>query len=359
MARNYAQIKSEIWKDDHFKTHLDVDSQWTYFTLLSQPNLNGAGVLPLQDRRWKKLAKGLTADRVEAALDVLQAYWYVLVDEETEEVLIRTFIRNDGLWKQPNVLKSALGHANNTMSDTLKAVIWHEVDRLPLHELEADREKRTRTLIETLRPTLLGTLPEGFMEPPSDPFRTPFEVPEQGNHAPVIPITRPAQENPQVNEDQPTLPRPLWEGFCEGFPKGSGVGAGVGEGAGESFGEELVPKTSSSGATSQKKPAKKKTPDPLTEKAQEIAAAFWEKNKTRMAQSFISVRQVVKTALSNGVDETAIAEALERIGAEARPVSGGTLQVALQQPSVSRPAAGGYQPYRNPTDQSVYDEGLL
>ena len=251
MARNFAQFQSRTWTDDHFKSNLTVDSQWLYFALLSQPNLNGAGVLPLQDRRWKKLAKDMTADRVEAALGELCGHWYVLVDEETEEVLIRTFIRNDGLWKQPNVLKSALGHANNTMSDALKAVIWHEVDRLPLDLLEAERAEKTRTLIGTLRPTLLGTLPEGFMEPPRKPSITPFEVPEQGNHAEVIPITRSAQENPQVSNSQPMLPESLWEGFGEGFPKPfpepSGVGAGVGEGAGVSLGEEEIPKTPSSG----------------------------------------------------------------------------------------------------------------
>lgn len=255
MARNYAQFQSRAWTDDHFKSNLTADSQWLYFALLSQPNINTAGVLPLQDRRWKKLAKAMTAERIEGALDELGAYWYVLVDEDTEEVLIRTFIRNDGLWKQPNVLKSALGHANNTMSDTLKAVIWHEVGRLPLHELEEGRAKRTRDLIEKERPTLRGTLPEGFMKPPSSPSIAPFGGPEQVSHAPVIPITRPAQENPQVDAMQPTLPSDLWEGFAEGFPKGfregSGVGAGVGVGAGESLGKEEIPKTSSSGATSQ------------------------------------------------------------------------------------------------------------
>ncbi len=362
MARNFAKIHSSTWTDERFKSDLDVDSQWLYFALLSQGNINAAGVLPLQDRKWRRLAKGHTPQRIDAALAQLQAYWYVVVDEDTEEVLVRTFIRNDGIWKQPNVLKGALNHAKTTMSDTLKAVIWHEVDRLPLEELGEEREAKTRTLIETLRPTLLGTLPEGFMEPPSDPSPSPFGEPEQAEHAPVIPITRPAQEKPQTSDGQLMMPRPLWEGFGEGFgePSGAGAGAGEGTGAGESLGEELVPKTSSSGATPQKKPAKKKTPDPLTQKAQQIAAAFWEKNKTRMAQSFISVRQVVKTALSNGVDADAITEALNIIGDEARPVSGGTLQVALQRSSApTRPAANGYQPYKNPTDQSVYDERLI
>ncbi|MEU5853966.1 hypothetical protein ABZ799_01440 [Nocardiopsis dassonvillei] len=251
MARIFAQFQSRAWTDDHFKSKLTVDSQWLYFALLSQPNVNTAGVLPLQDRRWKKLAKDSSEDRVSDALAELQAHWYVLVDEDTEEVLIRTFIRNDGVWKQPNVLKSALAHTKNTMSDTLKAVIWHELQRLPLHELTEERAEKTRTLIETLRGTLPETLPEGFMEPPSKPSLSPFGAPEQGNHAPVIPITRPAQENPQVNNNQPTLPSPLWEGFGEGFqkgfPEGSVIGTGTGKGAGESLVKEEIPKTPSSG----------------------------------------------------------------------------------------------------------------
>lgn len=256
MARNFAQIHSRIWTDEHFKTRLGVDEQWLYFALLSQPNINAAGILPLQDRRWKKLAKHLTAERLDAALLGLQAHWYVLIDEDTEEVLIRSFIRNDGIWKQPNVLKGALQHAKNTMSETLKVVIWHEVDRLPLEKLGEERAEKTRTLIGTLRPTLTGTLPEGFMEPPADPSEAPSGGPEQENHAPVIPITRSAPENTQVSNVQPTLPPALWDGFAEGFPEGfpkpQGEGAGAGEGAGESLVKELVPKTSSSASADEK-----------------------------------------------------------------------------------------------------------
>lgn len=116
MARNYAQLRSSIWQNESFKNELDVDAQWLYFVLLSQPNINTAGVLPLQERRWARFAHGMTGPRVTAALERLNTYWYVVVDEDTEEVLVRTFIRHDGLWKQPNVLKSALGHVQSTVS---------------------------------------------------------------------------------------------------------------------------------------------------------------------------------------------------------------------------------------------------
>lgn len=370
MARNYGQIQSAIWQDTDFKTQLGADAQWLYFTLLSQPNLNTAGVLPLQDRRWKKLAKDMTADRVDAALGALRAYWYVVVDEETEEALVRTFIRNDGLWKQPNVLQSALRHAKNTMSPLLRAVIRDELSRLPLEELSEERKEKTRTLIERVSGTLPGTLPEGFREPPQNPPGNPSDAEADltnGQHmGQAMPPFRDPELNPQVMEVVQESGQAQIEGFPEGFAEGlsepSGVGAGVGVGAGESLGEEEIPKTSSSGPTTKKpKSPKKKTPDPDTQRAQELAQAFWERYKTGSTQTFIAVRQCIKTSLKNGVNRDDLARALDALGQEGTPVSGGTLGFALKRVSGRhlQAVSGGYEPYRNPTDHDVYDEGLL
>ena len=180
MARNYAQLRSSIWQNEKFKNELDVDAQWLYFVLLSQPNINTAGVLPLQERRWARFAHGMTGPRVTAALERLNAYWYVVVDEDTEEVLVRTFIRHDGLWKQPNVLKSALGHVQSTVSPTLRAVLRYELSRLPIDELPTERAERTRALIEKVAETLPETLPGRGPQPfPPAHFR-PQPQPQRG-----------------------------------------------------------------------------------------------------------------------------------------------------------------------------------
>jgi hypothetical protein len=98
MARSHARIVTSIWADRHFKT-LSSDAQRLYFLLLSQPDLNHAGALSLTVRRWA----GLSADREEAlvrsSLSELEALRYIVVDYDTEEVVIRTFVRNDGVWK--------------------------------------------------------------------------------------------------------------------------------------------------------------------------------------------------------------------------------------------------------------------
>ena len=41
-------------------------------------------------------------------LAVLEAARFVLVDENTEEVLVRTFMRNDKVYRQPNVFQSVV-----------------------------------------------------------------------------------------------------------------------------------------------------------------------------------------------------------------------------------------------------------
>jgi hypothetical protein len=56
-----------------------------------------------------------------ASLDRLADARFVVVDEDTEEVLVRTFIRNDGNYKIPNVLKSMLQVAEGTQAPALRA----------------------------------------------------------------------------------------------------------------------------------------------------------------------------------------------------------------------------------------------
>jgi len=85
--------------------------------------------------------------------------------------------------------------------------------------------------------------------------------------------------------------------------------------------------------------------------ADELTAAFWEHHGAGRAQSFIAVRSVIRTCISNGIPRDDLAHALDRLAREGRPISGGTVQIALtpqQAPSARRP-------FTNPTDHDVYD----
>ncbi|MEV6803171.1 hypothetical protein [Streptomyces sp. NPDC051132] len=88
--------------------------------------------------------------------------------------------------------------------------------------------------------------------------------------------------------------------------------------------------------------------------ADDLTAAFWDRHGKGRAQSFIAVRQIVRTAIGNGVERDDLARALDRIAREGRAVSGATIDIALG--AVRRPRQ---LPFQNPEDHDVYDEDLI
>lgn len=84
------------WVDPEF-TALAPMEQWTYFMLLSQPRLTLVGSLDYRPHHWAEHAAGLTRAAVEASVGLLEDALYVVVDRCTEELLIRSMTRHDGL----------------------------------------------------------------------------------------------------------------------------------------------------------------------------------------------------------------------------------------------------------------------
>lgn len=196
MAREHARLLTRIWNDDDF-LRLTGDAQRAYMLLVSQRTINNAGVLPLQIGKWARKAADASVEHVEKALAELVEQRYVAIDRDTEEVLVRSFIRNDGVVKQPNILKSALRQAVMVESASLRAVLAEELRRLGRDD--------ARAVAEEINP---------------EPLRNPSEtVPDDFPNP--SPETR---REPQPNPSNRTLPEP--------FALGSGVGIG------ESFSSE-------------------------------------------------------------------------------------------------------------------------
>lgn len=111
------------------------------------------------------------------------------------------------------------------------------------------------------------------------------------------------------------------------------------------------PPTTSSSTTPADKPASGERKPSKHQVADELTAAFWERHGKGRAQPFIAIRQIVRTAIGNGVERDDLARALDRIAREGRAISGATIDIAL---SGLRKA-----PYQNPTNDDVYDEELI
>lgn len=128
MARDHARIAVRIWSDPDFIA-LKPDAQLAYLMLVSNPDLSWCGVADYVPARFVKLSDGMTPRRFEAAVDVLRARRFVLTDDRTAEVLVRSYVRHDGLLKQPNVAKAMVRAVARTHSATLRDAVVDELVR--------------------------------------------------------------------------------------------------------------------------------------------------------------------------------------------------------------------------------------
>lgn len=189
--RSHGRILVSIWRDRDFIAR-SVAAQRCYMMLLAQKDINNAGVQPLMVRKWAKASEETAEADIVRALNELQAHRFVCYDTDTEELLIRSFIRNDGIAKQPNVLKNALRVAPQTESPRLRAALADELDSL--------RRKDASEVASEIRP-------EGF----GNPFET---------------LPGSETENPRSNPSE-TLPEGFNPSGTLREPCGDGVGEGV------------------------------------------------------------------------------------------------------------------------------------
>lgn len=129
MAREFAQTKLTIWTDEDF-LDLSPAAQHLYFVLKTSPSLSYAGVADWRPNRVVAKARGWTLDQLEAAADELIEGRFIVVDEDTEEVLVRSFVRHDGLMKQPKMATAMASALSMVASRTLRGVVVHELRRL-------------------------------------------------------------------------------------------------------------------------------------------------------------------------------------------------------------------------------------
>lgn len=129
MARSEARIAVAIWDDEDF-LDLTPDAQRMFMFLLSQRDLAHTGVLALRERRWSRKGHGLTVTHVVEALAELRDARFIVVDEEAEEVLIRSFIRHDKVYRQPNVLRAAADQLEAVSSPLVRAALAEELRRV-------------------------------------------------------------------------------------------------------------------------------------------------------------------------------------------------------------------------------------
>lgn len=181
MARDRANINTAIWTDDDWR-ELTHGEQWLYKLLLTHPSLSYAGVCDWRPGRLAQNSSDTTSADIERIGSLLQSKRFIFIDQDTEEVVIRSFLRHDGLLKQPKLGVSMANAYGSVASKMVRKVIIHELKRIR----EEHPEWRAFT-VEAVADLLklegcdMSTFTPGFT-PPLTPAVTPT-----ADHAQALP----------------------------------------------------------------------------------------------------------------------------------------------------------------------------
>lgn len=160
----YGKLFKRAWGDPDYKA-LTLGQQALYQKLISQSDISMAGVLTLAVQRWAGQTAGLSADDIEDALEGLEATRFVVVDRDTQEVLVRAYIRRDLGWRSPQTMKGIAGAVERILSPVLRQVIAAELRRIDTTRLS---EKISEKTGRSTRQVIDGLISELLADTPSD-----------------------------------------------------------------------------------------------------------------------------------------------------------------------------------------------
>lgn len=148
--RKHAVIQTAIWSDPDFLARTPA-AQRIYLLALSQPNLSYAGVVDYTPRRWALLSAGDSIGKVRRAVHELIDTRFVVVDETTEELLVRSLVRHDRVLRSPNITKALVGDIARIQSSSIRDAL---VDELLRHRDETSDNAAYTTGWSTIGPLL-------------------------------------------------------------------------------------------------------------------------------------------------------------------------------------------------------------
>jgi hypothetical protein len=211
MARDHTRVNLDIWGDDDFRD-LPVDSQNLYWTLWTSPDRTYCGAHEWRPGKLSQCAEDWTLPRLLTAATVLSERLFVLFDDVTEECLIRSWIKHDGLWRTPN-LAVTIANARAAMgSKTLRGVVVHEVKKLVRAEPELNGWKRDEVVkmlsqrdVDPADIPPYNPGPNGGINPSSNPTVNPTANPydRNGVNPPPNPPSTTATSTPTATATNP------------------------------------------------------------------------------------------------------------------------------------------------------------
>ncbi len=235
-GKDHARVNLDIWNDDDW-LDLSPAAQHLYFVLWTSPSLSYCGVGDWNPKKIAQRSKKWTVEAVERAAAELNRELFALFDPGTDEFLLRSWIKHDGLWRMPNMAVSMANARAAVASRTLRGVIVFEVAKLRsshpeskgwerdavikmLQQKAIDPALLTPTLTPSLTPELtptltphLGVNPNPPVNPPPNPGPTPSPAPISIYNSGYV-----SREPHQTSAHDPSNPPPK---TCPEHPDGT------------------------------------------------------------------------------------------------------------------------------------------
>lgn len=181
MGNEYRMVFTTIWADPDFKA-LSESAQRLYMLMLTHPSLSACGVLDWREAKLAAFAADSDVRTLRRAAYELGRGGFIAVDPETEEALVRSFVRHDGKLKSPNPTRAVVKAYGAIGSRKLMQIVSVEVRRAAAEHPEWKgipfAEEITKQFPEAdSNPSEM--VPEWFAEPfemGSDSVRNGFEM---------------------------------------------------------------------------------------------------------------------------------------------------------------------------------------
>lgn len=128
MGNEYRMVYTTIWADPDFKA-LSESAQRLYMLMLTHPSLSACGVLDWREPKLAAFAADSDVRKLRAAAYELGWGGFIAIDPDTEEALVRSFVRHDGKLKSPNPTRAVVKAYGAIGSRKLMQIVSVEVRR--------------------------------------------------------------------------------------------------------------------------------------------------------------------------------------------------------------------------------------
>lgn len=145
--RQYALIHRAILDDPSWRC-LTRSQQNLYLLLLLKLSANLCGIVDWRPKKLAVNASDMTVETIEADAVVLEKKLYIVRDEDTDEVLIRSFLRNDAPLKSSKTAIAVRSSYTDTASSKLRGVIVFELQRLYREQRDWQGWDQVRDLLD-------------------------------------------------------------------------------------------------------------------------------------------------------------------------------------------------------------------